>query len=320
MDVRRGTRRLGRAATRTTLTWVAVLIVVLVVVDVVLVALALGRTSPEQGQPAGPIPTYSSAPVPTRSPRTPSPSPSATASADAATSGAGGHRLLSAVDGAEAWRASGGKCGGDAPVLEHSTDSGATWKPVRLGSDVRMLMAIRASSSTLSVLAGIGESCDSTVRTSADDAATWESGAPGAAGAGLHDTTVVLSGGTVASPCADPIQAFQGAHTAAVVCEDALVWRSGTDAWVTVPVTGIRSLGVDGNAYTVARVGVPDCDGVAVGTVPATGVTTKSVVTPVGCWAEATATGPVAINRVGQAVWAWAGGDVAVSTDGGRSW
>ncbi|MBT2502708.1 hypothetical protein [Curtobacterium sp. ISL-83] len=329
MDVRRRTRRIGRPATRTTLTWVAVVIVALVVVDVVLVALALGRTGAEHSRPAGPIPTYSSAPVPSRTPgskptSTPAANPGATPTANAgaqtATSGASGRRLLSAVDATEAWRASSGRCGGDAPVLERSTDAGATWKAVHLGSDVRSLIAIRASSSSLSIVAGIGDGCETTTRTSTDDAASWTAGAAGAAGAGLADGGVVLSTGTVPAPCADPVQAFQGQHTSVVVCGDALDWRSGTDAWVRVPITGVRSLGVDGNAYTIARVGAVGCDGVDIATMPATGVTASSTVTSIGCWSAAATDGPVTINRAGQAVWAWAGDVVHVSGDGGKSW
>jgi hypothetical protein len=298
-------------------------IVVLVVVDVVLVALALGRTGAEHSRSAGPIPTFSSSPIPSRTPSstpTPTADPTANPAAEPATSGASGHRLLSAVDATEAWRASRGRCGGDAPVLEHSTDAGATWQVVHLGSDVRSLMAIRASGSSLAILAGIGDGCEVTVRTSGDDAASWAAGAAGAAGAGLADTGVVLSAGTVDAPCADPLQAFQGEHTAVVVCDDSLAWRSGTDAWVTVPVEGVRALGVDGNSYTIARVGAAGCDGVDVGTMPATGVTSSSTVTSIGCWTGADTDGAVTLNRAGAAVWVWAGDVVDVSGDGGESW
>ncbi|WIB11808.1 hypothetical protein [Curtobacterium sp. MCPF17_052] len=175
------------------------MIVVLVVIDIALVTLALGRTAPNSGDPAGPIPTFSSSP---RSSASSSPSPTADA--------AGARRSLAAVDGREAWRATDGTCGGPAPTLEHTLDAGATWEPVTLGSDVSSVMAIRASSANLTVLAGVGDDCTPTVRSSTDDGATWSAAGDGAAGAGVSTAGVVLSTGVVDPPCSDPVEAFQG--------------------------------------------------------------------------------------------------------------
>ncbi len=314
MLTRRGTRSLGRALPRTTLTLVAVVVVVLVVVDVVLVALALGRTAPEENGPAGPIPTFSGTPDSRETPK-----PSATADTDAASTAQQGHRLLTAVDGQEAWRASGGSCGGPRPVLEHTLDGGSTWVPVRLGTDVGSLMAIQASSAELSVLVGVGDDCTTTARTSTDAGVTWEPGAPGAAGAGISPDGVVLASGTEQAPCADPIDAFQGERTAVVICDGQLEWRTGDAAWVDVPMAGVRSIGVDGGKYTLARVGAAACDGVQIETMSAIGVTSAAQTTPIGC-NDVTTGGPITIDRVGQDVWMWAGRDVAVSTDGGATW
>ncbi|WP_123654448.1 hypothetical protein [Curtobacterium sp. ZW137] len=301
--------------------WVTTAVVALVVIDVVLVSLALGRTSPEQNGPAGPIPTFTSTPDTTEAP---SPSASSTsapsASADPASATSSARRLLSAVDGLEAWRASAGTCGVDEPVLEHTVDGGATWVPVDLGADVGSLMAIRASSTGLSVLAGVGDGCTTTVRTSTDHGATWIAGASGAAGAGIAADGIVLSTGTVDEPCSDPIDAFQGQRTAVVVCDGQLEWRTGTSAWVDVPVGGVRSLAVDGNDYTLARVRTAQCQGVAIETMSAIGVTPSTATTAVGCVDDADSSGPVSIDRAGEDVWLWAGDDVTVSADGGVTW
>jgi hypothetical protein len=315
MKTRRGTRSLGRTLSRTTLITVVAVVAVLVVVDVLLVALALGRTAPEQNGPAGPIPTFTSTPDTTETAR-----PSASADADAASTAQAGRRLLAAVDGQEAWRASGGSCGGPRPVLEHSVDGGATWVPVGLGTDVGSLMAIRASSSELSILAGVGDDCTTTPRTSADAGATWNAGAPGAAGAGISTDGVVLSKGTVQAPCSDPIEAFQGQQTAVVICDGQLEWRTGEQAWVDVPMGGVRSIAVDGSEYTLARVDVASCDGVQLVTMPAAGVTPSTPVTPVGCADGADTDGTVTIDRAGQDVWLWDGETVRVSSDGGATW
>jgi len=315
MDTRRGTRSLGRALPRTTLIIVAVVVVALIVIDVVLVALALGRTAPEQNGPAGPIPTFTQMPDASESPRA-----SATADADAAGTKEQGRRLLAAVDGQEAWRASGGSCGGPRPVLEHSVDGGATWVKVGLGTDFGSLMAIRASSAELSILAGVGDDCTATARTSTDAGVTWAAGAPGAAGAGISTDGVVLASGTVQAPCADPIDAFQGDKTSVVICDGQLEWRTGEAAWVDVPLGGVRSVGVDGGEYTLARVGAASCDGVQIETMSASDVTPSSSTTPIGCADGADTDNTVTIDRAGQDVWLWDGTTVRVSSDGGATW
>jgi hypothetical protein len=296
---------------------VAILVVVLIVVDVVLVALALSRTAPADNGPAGPVPTFTSTPMP---PENSSPTPSASATGDAAGTGDSGRRLLSAVDDAEAWRAASGACSADGASLEHSTDGGTSWSPVELGDDVGNVLALRAGAGTLSVLVGVGDDCDPTVRTSIDDGATWKAGVPGAAGAGLVNDGLLLSSGTVPTPCSDPIDAFQGKYTTAVVCHDEVEWRSGTRAWVPVPVNGVRSIADDGDAYMIARVGVAGCGGVEVASMPAVAVTAATKTTPIGCADEASQDGAVAVSRSGQAVWLWSGNTVRTSSDGGVSW
>jgi hypothetical protein len=294
---------------------VAAVVLVLIVIDVVLVSLALGRTAPEQNGPAGPVPTFTSTPDTTETPRA-----SASGDANTASSTGTGQRLLAAVDGQEAWRASGGSCRGPRPVLEHTVDGGATWVPVGLGTDVGSLMAIRASSAQLSILAGVGEDCTATARTSTDAGVTWNAGTPGAAGAGISADGVVLASETVQAPCSDPIEAFQGERTSVVICDGQLEWRTGTDAWVDVPMGGVRSIAVDGGEYTLARVDVASCDGVQLVTMPAAGVTPSTPTTPVGCADGADTDDTVTIDRAGQDVWLWDGKTVRVSSDGGATW
>jgi hypothetical protein len=310
MDTRRGTRNLGSATTRTTLVWVAVVVVVLVVVDIALVTLALGRTAPNAGDPAGPIPTFSSSPDSSASP-----TPSASADAAGKT-----RRLLTAVDGEEAWRATGTTCGGPAPTLEHTVDGGATWVPVALGPDVSTLMAIRASSADLSVLAGVGEDCATTVRTSADDGATWTAGSPGAAGAGVSTAGIVLATGVVEPPCDRPKEAYQGQQTSLIVCDGVVEWRSGDGEWVAVPVAGVRAMADNGDEYLLARVGADGCEGVEIASMTAIGVTPETATSAVGCDADAATTGPISLDRVGDDIWLWAGDRVSVSQDGGATW
>lgn len=316
---RRGSRNAGGVVTRRTLVWVAILVIVLVVVDILLVALALGRTAPAENGKPGPVPTFTSTPMAPEN-ASPTPTPSATATGDATGQASAGRRLLSAVSASEAWRASGGECSGSKATLEHTIDAGATWTPITLGEDVGTVLALRAESNSVSVLVGIGDGCEPTVRTSADDGATWSAGTPGGAGAGFTNDNLVLSTGTVTSPCANPTDAFEGKFTTVVVCKDVVQWRSGTRAWVPVPVPGVRSIADDGNAYLIAEVGASGCKGVQIASLPAVNVTTATKTTPVGCAAGAGRDGSIVIARNSQSVWLWSGNDVLTSASGGTSW
>jgi hypothetical protein len=318
MDNRRGSRRLGRGLPRRALIWVAIAVVGLVVIDVVLVALAAGRTAPTQHGTPGPIPTFSSTPSADGPSRTPTAAPGETAVPEAA--GSDQRRLLTALNGREAWRASGGTCDGDAPVLQHTTNGGQDWVTVALGADVREMAALRATDDGLSVLVAVGDDCTPTVRTSTDDGATWVAGQRGAAGSGIDGDSIELPSGRIESPCASPVDAYQGQYTTVVACADEVDWRSGTGAWVHVPVPGIQAIADAGNTYTLARLGASTCSGLQIVSLPATQVTPNTKVRPIGCWTEAGSDGPAAIDLVGKSLWAWLGDEVAVSADGGASW
>ncbi len=168
-------------------------------------------------------------------------------------------------------------------VLEHTVDGGTTWTPVALGDDVRALWGMRATTDGLSLLEAVGDGCEATERTSVDDGVTWKAAAAGASGAGITPDGVRLGTTTVANPCPEPLDAFQGTRTAIVVCDGQVEWRTGTAAWVDVPLGGVRGVAVDGNSYTLARVGASACEGVQVETMTAIGVTPATPTTPVGC-------------------------------------
>jgi len=315
---RRGTRSLGEVLTSRSLVWVAAIVVVLVVVDAVLVAMALSRTAPEANREPGPVPTFTSTPFPSHG-SSGTPTPSASAGSSDTGEPAASSRLLTAVDGKQAWRAVSGTCGGDAGTLERSVDGGATWSPVGLGVGSRTVLALRADGASVSALTGTGDNCAPSVRTSKDDGATWDTGVAGAAGAGVTPTGLVLDTGAVASPCPDPAAVYQGQYTTAVVCDGSVSWRKGTGAWVSVALSGVQSLADAGDEYTVARTGVAGCEGVRIDSMRATGVTASTTTSRLGCADDAAADG-VVVARAGQSVWLWSGDVVRVSADGGATW
>lgn len=297
------------------LVWIAVLVAALVVIDVVLVALAIARTAPASNGTAGPVPTFSSAPRPSVSP-----TPQSTQTANPAGMVTPGRLLLAAVDEQEAWRAASGTCGGSPGSLEHSVDGGATWTRVSDGIRMGAILALRADSTSVSVVLGTGGDCAQEVRTTVDRGRSWKDSAAGAAGAGIGPDGLILSSGTVAAPCANPTDVFQGELTTAVVCEGQVQWRSGDGAWVGVPVPGVRSFTDDGDSYLLAVAGSSTCSGTEIRSMPAVAVvpTTKSAV--VGCAREVESDSALALARAGDALWLWSGDAVEVSADGGSSW
>lgn len=315
MSPRRGSRTLGSVFSRRTLVWVAAVVAALVIIDVTLVALALARTAPASHGTVGPVPTFSSASLPSVSP-----TPLGTATAGPAAMVTPGRHLLSAVDAKEAWRASSGTCGGAAGVLEHSVDGGVTWTRTGLGAATGAVLGLRADATGVAVVLGSGSACAPTVRTSADDGRTWRTGSAGTAGAGIGPDGLILSTGTIASPCSDPTDAYEGEFTTAVVCADEVQWRSGNGAWVRVPLNGVGSIADDGDAYLVARTGVPGCAGAEIRSMPAVAVTSATKTTLVGCAAAADPNGALALARTSSTVWLWSGDGVLVSADGGVTW
>jgi hypothetical protein len=328
----RPARRLRSGGSRTTFIAIAAAVVLLVVVDVVLVGVALHRTGPSDNGNPGPIPTYSSAPTPPPS-ATASASASASApatpSADSTPSTSGASdvtstvRHLSVVSATEAWRSESGTCTDDSPVLEHTTDGGSTWSPVTLaGKDVRTISAVSAGTQRTSVLAGVGSACTPTGMSTYTSGKYWAVDTTPAAGASISSTgTLVLAGGTVASPCADPVQVVQGSTATAVVCPSGLAWRTGTSGtWVIVPLSGVRSVAINGASYTIARAGLASCKGVQISRLAASGITPTSKPTVLGCAPVADATGPVTLSQIASSVWVWSGEQTLVSKDGGATW
>ena len=309
---------------------VAVVIVILIIIDLVLVVLALQTTAPQPATTPGPIPTFTSpaSPVPSPSgtvtPGAAAASPSSTASTATAVTGVAGDRMLSAVSATEAWRATAGSCDGAAPLLEHSTDGGVTWNAVQLPASVQAIAGLRASTAQVAILGATGTACTAQDFVSTNDGGTWSpSSDPSVAGAGLLSGSVHLtSGSTVPAPCTGAFAVFEGNTTTTVLCPDVLVWRSGTGAWVHVPVTGLAALTVNGSSYTIARQGVAGCSGIAVDSMVAYGVTPSSALKQLGCATKlaSSAAGPVAIAQTGSDVWLWGGSSVARSLTGGASW
>jgi hypothetical protein len=318
MTSRRGSERRRWALPGSVLLWIAVVVALLVILDVVLVVTALGRTAPADNGIPGPIPTFTSVPSPGA---TPSATPT-TAATPAAASEAAPARFLSVVSPTQAWRATAGSCSGPDPVIERTTDAGASWTPASISSyGVHRVDGLAAGTAKTSIVAGVGASCTDAALSSYTSGQFWAPDASGlVAGSVTQDGRIRLGASTLSSPCAHPQRVVAGPSNDAVLCEGVLVAKQGAGNWVTVPVAGLSAVVLDGSGYTLAITGAAGCSGVEIATLPGAGLAPTSAPTRVGCVPLKTLAGGIAIGRRANAVWLWSGEQVLVSKDGGATW
>jgi photosystem II stability/assembly factor-like uncharacterized protein len=293
------------------------------IVDIILVSIALT---------AGDVPTprvlRSPAPIssadPTAAPAEPPKPAAATATAPA--------RIMAAVDGNRAWRASTGPCGAEARP-EFSADGGATWKSTdaTAPTGVVSLQAIDIEGEQVASMIGQNAvDCSAMlVRTfvGGDNYARYPADLPNAWYVNPLDRAVVHApGGDGAAPCAEAIAlAAASAERAAVLCGDGAMFATTDSAanWSAIAATpGAMALAASGAGYVVAVIGDATCGGVRLGFF--TDATSPAPVVPGGCFASessaAALAGQIAVADGGGILWLWAGASLARSSDGGATW
>ena len=308
---------MSRSGGATTRTWWFVVLAVLVVADVALIAAAVASTRPGEQREAGPIPTFSAGPTPDEEPTsTPTPTPT-TEPTSSQPSG-----FLSAVSATEAWRATPGSCTDVAARVERSTDGGATWSAVDVSFDLRTVVALEAGPERVSLVAGVGAECDRQFWSSFTGGEFWKEYPDDAASLGFSDvdgSIVSLRSGAVPSPCASPMRVVSSEAGDAVACAGLVTFRDAAGAWIPLDMPGVIDVTLSDDRYLIARSGSEDCPGLAVQSVSIP-VTSRSFASPVGCVSQIDPAGAVSVSSSGQVVWADAGSQTLVSTDGGATW
>lgn len=299
--------------------WIYAAVIAFVLVDILLITWALGSRSPATQSAPAPIPTFS--PL-----TTPTPTPTATDIDTVPPT-----RILSALDGATAWRATTGECPTATATPELTTDSGGTWQATDATAEtgVTALQSLRVVSDSLIELVGF----------EADDCApqfarSFVAGADYSAAPNLLSNqwyvnpttrgTVHAPAGDVDAPCDSVVAlAARSATESAVLCANSAAFTT-TDSGVTwsnpVTIDGSVNLAVTAVGYVIATVGSPECVGVQLIALSVSPTTA----TPTGCLpvdepAESMQ-GNVAISEAAGAVWVWAGDSVMRSMDQGTSW
>lgn len=267
----------------------------------VLAGLALehGATNPD----ASASPTVAvTAPPPTRGTVTPSPTPSPTPT-EATPAPAADERFL-AVRNEVMWRGVAGACGGTGPVVERSTDGGATWAsalPPQLAGG--RLLALASYGLPDADIVGAAADCVAVGLRTYSAGTAWEVSDEAlrlAAFASPTDPqTIVTPGGQVAAPCPTPVGIRTSRDAVGLIC-DGVAYRLGDGSWTPL-VEGALAMDAESGTLVVAHTDQA-CPGGA--------TVTRYVAdagTSLGCIAGVDAAARAALSVVGGTVVLWTG-------------
>jgi hypothetical protein len=313
----------------------------LVLVNVVLLTLlVLGEKSrPLAAEPvtaAQPSPTVTRSPTGTPSPTSapsslsPEPTTSGTASrlpsstVSATSWPAPVKRLLAVTSATLAWRAVAGRCPTD-PEVEVSRDGGRTWKPTDSGLWSVSRMRGYGKASVFAV--GGDEECKARYTATVVPGESWVVNSRFLGQTWYRLPTdhnrIHAPGGRLSSPCDDGLGDYAGLGLAgaAALCRDGTLrlTQDGGRQWRDLDgVSSGRAVGADEKVYVLAMPKA-DCEGIGVVllTPGAREIESESVrCAPLGGGTDT----ELAVAVRGQVLWLWAGDEVAVSTDRGRTW
>lgn len=263
--------------------------------------------------------TRTQTPPPTEAPRvtptmgvetptaTPTPTPTPTSTAQAATGAA--ERFLMVSNG-DLWRAAAGTCGAVEPLLERSTDGGATWADVTPRyRGIQQILALEPyAADQAMIVALMGDGCELQGLRTFTYGQFWEPNGDILASSTYLDpanpAAVVTPAGTLDAPCATPTGVRAGGDTTAVICGSDASQSTDAATWSPLGQAGVLALAVAGDGQiTTARADAASCDGMLVAE-PSAAICIPSVPTDA----------PVAVTLDDDGVpWVWAG-DTFVAT------
>jgi hypothetical protein len=239
--------------------WLSGVVVgVLAVAVVVLVALAIAHARGEEpSSTPRPVPSF------TAPPSTPTPTPTST---PVAAPGATERFLVVAADAL--WRATAGECGVTAPIIERSTDGGATWTDVTpTYRGIGQVLTLDAfAGDQAQIVARMGANCEVQALRTFTDGEFWEPNAEALAASTYIDpanpASVVTPAAPVAAPCATPWGLRSGNGTLGVICDGTVFQADESGAWQQVTPDAVAIAIRDGGV--VAASAAEGCSGLAV--------------------------------------------------------
>jgi hypothetical protein len=234
-------------------------------------------------------------------------------------------RLLLVMSSKTAWRATVGDCNTPGEI-ERTTDGGMSWERIVENGPAPIVRLGPEPSGDLFTIGGTDRSCSVRYMAYANDGTVTAS------------TTRLLNtwfpsprnrdeingpGGTRSTPCSGHVidLAPFNLSRALVVCEDgaAMSTRDSGKTWRhAAEIRDAVAVAAGNGTYWVAGTAA-DCNGITVRSVTISGANSSqgdSRCAP----ADNVPPGQVALHVSGNAIWVWAGSQVQVSSDAGRSW
>lgn len=297
---------------------VGVLVVALLLVTVLLSFLALQRSKTTPDDAPAPVPSFSlggprtTTPTPASSP---SASPAPSTSATGSPRGADATERFLTVGSAVVWRASAGACGATAPVIERSTDAGATWNDVTPSyRQIARVLSLDAFAGTQAeAVAAVGTGCEVQALRTFTQGEFWAPYPEVLRASRYLDparaSTVVTPQGAVTTPCDEPRSFRAQGEVVALVC-DGTAQRLANGTWTPLPAPDVVALGVaDGTLLTASVSG--GCDGVAVTRWSGAGF---AVAEELGCAVGADPAAPLAVTGTLSGALVWSGEELLSPT------
>ncbi|MCU1639280.1 MAG: hypothetical protein JWL94_1927 [Microbacteriaceae bacterium] len=304
--------------------WIYFAIAAFIALDLLLVAWALSTT---RADPTG-------APLPSVEPTSPAEpavasEPEPVVVAEPGTTAVPPARILTAVDGTTAWRATTGACPASPARPERTTDSGETWVTTDATgpTGVTALLRIMVDGPQTASMVGLsGTDCTPQLIKTFVAGRNYVSYPEQLAGAWFVDPAnraeIHSPDGKSRAPC-DAIIALapSDAENAAILCSDNEIFMT-TDAAATwsepTVVPGALNLTSTGAGYVTVVVGSARCAGLQLLAL------SEEEVTATGCYPMTlqanSLAGNVALAVSHNTVWLWAGEALGRSTDGGATW
>lgn len=294
--------------------WVVVGLFVFVLVDILLVALALGwgRNAPQAAGWEASSQTTSQTEDELEETLDDPPKPPEPKELQAAP------RLLSVVSETVAWRSEGGACE-ERGEIELTVDGGETWGSAypATGGLGRPLWISGADYTAVQAAIASGEDCLAEGVRTYDSGATWTQEDQVIANSVFIDpldaSAIVWGGERIEGPCDAITQVAVTGGTAAAVCQDGALWnvRPESDSWDQTAIdNAVAVTGSEGR--WIAAVESHDCNGLGLvefGAGPVQQIACSSVES-----GESTA-----LDLQGRTLWVWAGDQISVTANLGRS-
>lgn len=244
--------------------WVSIVIVAVLILAVGgLSWLAITRTQT-------PPPTESPRVTPTMGVETPTATPTPTPTSTVAAATGADERFLM-VNAGDMWRATAGACGAAEPLLERSTDGGATWSDVTPRyRGIQQILALEPyAADQAMIVALMGDGCELQGLRTFTYGEFWEPNDEILASSTYVDpanpVAVVAPAGTLDAPCATPTGVRANGGTTAVICGSDASQTTDAATWSSLDQAGVLALTVAGDGQiTTARADAASCDGLLV--------------------------------------------------------